>query len=90
MPTLYIKLNYEFHIQTDLAHQLSRDDEHFNGTGYEFAPASMNRQKAASVAVLGEIYYKEGKTEPASEHLPDYLRLSQAERELIEKRSANG
>ena len=50
----------------------------------------MNRQKAASVAVLGEIYYKEGKTEPASEHLPDYLRLSQAERELIEKRSANG
>lgn len=22
MPTLYIKLNYEFHIQTDLAHQL--------------------------------------------------------------------
>lgn len=67
-----------------------RINEHFNGKGYEFAPASMNRQKAASVAVLGEIYYKEGKTEPASEHLPDYLRLSQAERELIEKRSANG
>ena len=67
-----------------------RINEHFNGTGYEFAPASMNRQRAASVAVLGEIYYKEGKTEPASEHLPDYLRLSQAERELIEKRSANG
>ena len=67
-----------------------RIDEHFKGTGYEFAPASMNRQRAASVAVLGEIYYNEGKTEAASEHLPDYLRLSQAERELNEKRAANG
>ncbi len=67
-----------------------RIDEHFKGTGYEFAPASMNRQRAASVAVLGEIYYKAGKTEPASEHLPDYLRLSQAERELAEKRVLNG
>lgn len=67
-----------------------RIDEHFKGTGYEFAPASMNRQRAASVAVLGGIYYNEGKTEAASEHLPDYLRLSQAERELNEKRAANG
>ena len=67
-----------------------RIDEHFKGTGYEFAPASMNRQRAACVAVLGEIYYKAGKTEPASEHLPDYLRLSQAERELAKKRALNG
>lgn len=67
-----------------------RIDGHFQGKGYEFAPASLNRQRAASVAVLGEIYYREGKTEPASEHLPDYLRLSQAERELAEKRALNG
>lgn len=67
-----------------------RIDGHFQGKGYEFAPASLNRQRAASVAVLGEIYYREGKMEPASEHLPDYLRLSQAERELAEKRALNG
>lgn len=67
-----------------------RIEEHFGGTGYEFAPASMNRQRAASVAVLGQLYYKKGWTEPASEHLPDYLRLSQAERELNEKRNSNG
>lgn len=41
-------------------------------------------QSAASVATLGLIYLKEGKTVPASEHVPDYLRLSQAERERNE------
>ena len=30
-------------------------------------------------------YYKNGKIEEASEHRPDYLRLSQAEREMLEK-----
>lgn len=51
--------------------------------GFEhcFAPANMNRQRAASVAALGAVYYREGKTEEASEHLPEYLRVSQAERE---------
>ena len=59
---------------------------HFaNDKAYEFAPASMNRQRAASVAALGCIYYSEGRTEKAAEHLPEYLRLSQAERELKEK-----
>ena len=54
---------------------------------YLFAPAPSNRQRAASVAALGEIYYKEGKLETAAEHAPDYLRKSQAERErdLAEK-----
>lgn len=48
---------------------------------YEFSPAHVNRQKAASVAALGAVYYAEGKTEPASSHRPDYLKKSQAERE---------
>lgn len=48
---------------------------------YKFAPAHMNRQRAGAVAVLGGIYYEQGKTETAAEHAPDYLRLSQAERE---------
>ena len=50
-----------------------------------FAPAHMNRQRAAAVGVLGMKYYAEGKIETAKEHQPDYLRLSQAERERAEK-----
>lgn len=48
---------------------------------YDFAPAQSNRQRAASVAALGAVYYREGKTETAAEHAPDYLRKPQAERE---------
>lgn len=52
---------------------------------HQFAPAHMNRQRAASVAALGMLYANEGKTETAAAHRPDYLRLSQAERERAEK-----
>lgn len=52
---------------------------------YSFAPAHLNRNKASSVGSLGIQYYKEGRVEAAREHLPDYLRASQAERELNEK-----
>ena len=52
---------------------------------YEFAPASHNRQRAASVAALGMEYYKKGITEDAAQFQPDYLRKSQAEREREEK-----
>ena len=52
---------------------------------YEFAPATCNIQRAASIAVLAEELYKQGVVESAREHKPDYLRLSQAERELKEK-----
>lgn len=48
---------------------------------FRFAPAHMNRQRAASVAALGAVYMKEGKTEHARDHVPEYLRKSQAERE---------
>jgi tRNA threonylcarbamoyladenosine biosynthesis protein TsaB len=50
-----------------------------------FAPAHMNRQKASSVAALGMKLYQQGCFETAAEHRPDYLRLSQAERERQEK-----
>jgi tRNA threonylcarbamoyladenosine biosynthesis protein TsaB len=46
-----------------------------------FAPAHLNRQRAAAVAALGGLYYEEGKTLTAAEHSPDYLRKPQAERE---------
>ena len=52
---------------------------------YCFAPAHVNRQRAASVAALGAVYFAEEKTETAAEHKPDYLRKSQAEREREEK-----
>lgn len=53
-----------------------------------FAPAHMNQQRAATVGMLGIQYYKEGKTETAMEHKPDYLRASQAEREREERLKA--
>ncbi len=52
---------------------------------YIYAPAGMNRQRASSVAILGALYYKNGRTETAAEHVPDYLRMSQAERERKER-----
>lgn len=52
---------------------------------FVFAPANMNRQRAASVAMLGELLFKEGKSVSATEHVPEYLRLSQAERERLEQ-----
>lgn len=55
---------------------------------YSFAPAYVNKQRAAAVAALGEIYYRQGKTETAMEHVPDYLRVSQAERERAEREAA--
>lgn len=54
---------------------------------YTFAPAGMNRQRAASIGSLGVLYAKEGKCVTAAQHQPEYLRKSQAEREREE---ANG
>ena len=55
---------------------------------YFFAPAHVNKQRAAAVGTLGMIYYKEGRTETAMEHVPEYLRVSQAEREWAEREKA--
>lgn len=50
-----------------------------------FAPAHMNQQRAGAVGMLAIRYYREGKLETAREHKPDYLRVSQAEREREER-----
>ncbi|MCI8939958.1 MAG: tRNA (adenosine(37)-N6)-threonylcarbamoyltransferase complex dimerization subunit type 1 TsaB [Dorea sp.] len=55
------------------------------GCDIAFAPANMNRQRAASVGSLAIQYYEAGKLETAAEHRPDYLRVSQAERERVER-----
>lgn len=52
---------------------------------HQYAPAHQNRQRASAVAVLAQQYMREGKIETAAEHKPDYLRLSQAERERAER-----
>lgn len=52
---------------------------------YDYALPHQNKQRAASVAALAEEYYRAGRTESAADHAPDYLRLSQAERERLEK-----
>ncbi len=52
---------------------------------YSFAPAHMNRQRAGSLAALAAQLLAEGKTVTAGEFRPEYLRLSQAERERAER-----
>lgn len=52
---------------------------------YQFAPAHLARQRAGALGALALLYYKEGRYEHARDHKPDYLRLSQAERERLEK-----
>ena len=55
---------------------------------FSFAPSHLSRQRAGAVGALGILYYKEGRTETAMEHVPEYLRVSQAERERAEREKA--
>ena len=52
---------------------------------YSFAPAHVNKQRAAAVAVRAMDYWRAGLYTSASEFEPQYLRLSQAERERQER-----
>lgn len=52
---------------------------------YGFAPEHLNAQRAGALAALGKKYYASGCMESADAHVPEYLRLSQAERELLER-----
>lgn len=52
---------------------------------YSYAPIHLNRQRAGAVGALGILYYKKGLYGPAAQHEPEYLRLSQAERERTER-----
>ena len=54
---------------------------------FSFAPANLNGQRAAAVAVCGMEYLRQGRVETAAAHQPDYLRVSQAERERAERLS---
>ncbi|SFB21472.1 tRNA threonylcarbamoyladenosine biosynthesis protein TsaB [Acetitomaculum ruminis DSM 5522] len=52
---------------------------------YSFAPAHLSRQRAAALASLALEYYEKGLTIEADKATPVYLRLSQAERERLER-----
>lgn len=55
-----------------------------------FVPAHENRQRAASVGALAIRYYLDGKVVSAKDHAPNYLRVSQAERERNERIQKEG
>ncbi len=55
------------------------------GLIYQLGEAHVRYQRASSVAALGRKYMELGKGMPAKEFAPVYLRLSQAERERMEK-----
>ena len=52
---------------------------------YHFAALHQSRQRAGSLAVLALQKAKNGQLMPGAELVPEYLRLSQAERERLEK-----
>ena len=64
-------------------------DEKFNNEHY-YAKACSNRQRAGVLATLAYEYLKNGKLENCDEHVPNYLRISQAERERIASDKKNG
>lgn len=52
---------------------------------YLLAPAHRNRQSAACIAALGSVYYAKGRSVDGDMFVPEYLRLSQAERERAQE-----
>lgn len=59
-------------------------EEHIK-VDYMYVPLNLDRQRASSVALLGKVKYEAGEYESAAEHAPVYYRMSQAERERMEK-----
>ena len=51
---------------------------------HSYAPPHMNRQRASAFCFLAYRYYNEGRYVSCFDHAPEYLRLSQAEREKNE------
>ena len=52
---------------------------------YRFAPAALNQQRGSSVALRAVWYIREGRAIPGAKHKPEYLRVSQAERERAQR-----
>ncbi len=54
---------------------------------FEVAPMQVNRQRASFVASLAIEYYEAGNVSEAKDHVPNYLKVTQAEREYEEKKA---
>ncbi len=65
-------------------------DRMLSGRAHSYAPFTQSRQRAGSVALAAFSYFEKGLTVSADDSHPEYLRLSQAERELMEKKKADG
>ncbi len=57
---------------------------------FSLAPATQNRQRAGAVALLAFEYAAQGRMQPAWQHVPEYLRPSQAERQREEAKEKFG
>ncbi len=57
---------------------------------YHVVPPHLSRQRAGAVAALAVEYYLQGRMQSAEEFKPEYLRLSQAERERKERLEKEG
>ena len=57
---------------------------------YSLAPPHRNRQSAACIAALGARYFAQGRAVSGALYAPEYLRLSQAERERQEEEKHRG
>lgn len=55
-----------------------------------YAPPHLSRQRAGAVGALAMEYYRQGRYCDAKDHRPEYFRLSQAERERMEKEASHG
>lgn len=55
---------------------------------YQFVPPHVSRQRSGALAALAKLYWEAGNIENADEHIPEYLRMSQAERERMERESS--
>lgn len=52
---------------------------------YTIAPPHVRYQRASTVGMRAFTLYQQGKVDTANSHVPEYLRLSQAEREMKER-----
>lgn len=57
---------------------------------YRLAPAGQNRQRAACIASLGGVYFRQGRSVDAAAHSPRYLRMSQAEQDEKQNEACRG
>ncbi len=57
--------------------------------GLIFPPAHLEQQRAAGVALAAQVLIEQGETVPPEELVPNYIRLSQAERERLNRMNRN-